>query len=446
MRAHALTIASELKVGDAARHRPAPGARGEPLPRVARPQQLHLPRLPRVRPAPRERPRHLASRSPAPASASCATTGPTPARASCSRPAASRAARDSTILIITKANSRATVHRDVYLDYISIKRFDARGECVGEQRFLGLYASAAYNDTIHDIPLLDVRAAGGAAPHRPQRRQPLGQGHPPDPRDLPARRALPDEPGAARRDRDERAAPAGAPQDQALPAPRRVRSFRLVPRLPPARPLQHDRAAAHRGHPARGLRRREHRQHDARQRVDARPPALRRAYAVRRRHPRRRRGGPRAAASSTRPAPGTRTSPTRSARRGASRGRRARWRPTRRPCPRRTRRTSTSRRRSTTSTASTHSARATARPALHLYDDPASDDPRERRFKLYRRADLSLTQVLPALHAPRRRGHRRTPLRGARSRRPHAAHLRLRPVRRRADLGLRRRRPRERRP
>jgi len=73
-------------------------------------------------------------------------------------PAASRAARDSTILIITKANSRATVHRDVYLDYISVKKFNARGECVGEQRFLGLYASPAYNDTIHDIPLLDVRA------------------------------------------------------------------------------------------------------------------------------------------------------------------------------------------------------------------------------------------------------------------------------------------------
>ena len=73
-------------------------------------------------------------------------------------PAASRAARDSSILIITKANSRATVHRDVYLDYISVKKFDAHGECVGEQRFLGLYASAAYNDSIKDIPLLDVRA------------------------------------------------------------------------------------------------------------------------------------------------------------------------------------------------------------------------------------------------------------------------------------------------
>ncbi|MGN6754236.1 MAG: NAD-glutamate dehydrogenase [Intrasporangium sp.] len=72
--------------------------------------------------------------------------------------AASRAARDSAILIITKANSRATVHRDAYLDYVAVKKFDAAGECIGEQRFLGLYASAAYNDTIQDIPLLDVRA------------------------------------------------------------------------------------------------------------------------------------------------------------------------------------------------------------------------------------------------------------------------------------------------
>ncbi|MDN5789934.1 MAG: NAD-glutamate dehydrogenase [Micrococcales bacterium] len=73
-------------------------------------------------------------------------------------PLASKAARDSSILIITKANRRATVHRDAYLDYISVKKFDARGECIGEQRFLGLFASAAYNDTIHDVPLLDVRA------------------------------------------------------------------------------------------------------------------------------------------------------------------------------------------------------------------------------------------------------------------------------------------------
>ena len=41
------------------------------------------------------------------------------------------------------------------------------------------------------------RSPGGAPAHRPQPREPLGQGHPPDPRDLPPRRALPDERGAA---------------------------------------------------------------------------------------------------------------------------------------------------------------------------------------------------------------------------------------------------------
>ena len=46
--------------GDTARHRPPPRAGGRPLPRVARPQQLHLPRLPRVLPHARGRPGRLA--------------------------------------------------------------------------------------------------------------------------------------------------------------------------------------------------------------------------------------------------------------------------------------------------------------------------------------------------------------------------------------------------
>ena len=185
----------------------------------------------------------------------CATTGRTPARASCSSPAASRAARDSTILIITKANSRATVHRDVYLDYISVKRFNARRR-VRRRAALPRALRLGRLQRHHPRHPAARRAGrGGAAPHRPERRQPLGQGHPPDPRDLPARRALPDQPAAARRHRDERPAPAGAPQDQALHPSRRVRPLRLLPRLPPARPLQHDGAAAHRVDPARGLRR-----------------------------------------------------------------------------------------------------------------------------------------------------------------------------------------------
>jgi glutamate dehydrogenase len=57
-------------------------------------------------------------------------------------------AREKKLLILTKANSRATVHRPSYLDYIGVKVFDAAGNVVGERRFLGLFASAAYTDSV----------------------------------------------------------------------------------------------------------------------------------------------------------------------------------------------------------------------------------------------------------------------------------------------------------
>ncbi|MGH8728036.1 MAG: NAD-glutamate dehydrogenase [Burkholderiales bacterium] len=75
-------------------------------------------------------------------------------------PANSRAqARAPELLIVTKANSRSTVHRPGYLDYIGIKRFDESGKVVGEQRFLGLYTSTAYNARPADIPLLRRKIA-----------------------------------------------------------------------------------------------------------------------------------------------------------------------------------------------------------------------------------------------------------------------------------------------
>ena len=67
-------------------------------------------------------------------------------------------ARDPELLIITKANSRATVHRPVYLDYVGVKTFDAQGEVTGEHRFLGLFAASAYTESILDIPILGDRA------------------------------------------------------------------------------------------------------------------------------------------------------------------------------------------------------------------------------------------------------------------------------------------------
>ncbi|HEX8205030.1 MAG TPA: NAD-glutamate dehydrogenase [Solirubrobacteraceae bacterium] len=63
-------------------------------------------------------------------------------------------ARAPRLLILTKANSRATVHRPAYLDSVGVKRFDADGNVVGERRFLGLYTTVAYKARPDEIPLL----------------------------------------------------------------------------------------------------------------------------------------------------------------------------------------------------------------------------------------------------------------------------------------------------
>ncbi|MEV7005774.1 NAD-glutamate dehydrogenase [Streptosporangium sp. NPDC051022] len=63
------------------------------------------------------------------------------------------------MLIITKANTRATVHRTAYLDYVGVKLFDAEGEVVGERRFLGLYTHVAYSESISRIPVLRRKLA-----------------------------------------------------------------------------------------------------------------------------------------------------------------------------------------------------------------------------------------------------------------------------------------------
>ncbi|MEZ0094337.1 NAD-glutamate dehydrogenase [Streptacidiphilus sp. EB129] len=63
-------------------------------------------------------------------------------------------AREKKLLILTKANSRSTVHRPSYLDYVGVKKFDADGNVVGERRFLGLFDAAAYNESVGRIPVV----------------------------------------------------------------------------------------------------------------------------------------------------------------------------------------------------------------------------------------------------------------------------------------------------
>ncbi len=63
------------------------------------------------------------------------------------------------ILVMSKTNTRATVHRDAYTDYIGIKRFNAHGQVIGERRIIGLYTSAAYNTNPKHIPFLRHKVA-----------------------------------------------------------------------------------------------------------------------------------------------------------------------------------------------------------------------------------------------------------------------------------------------
>jgi len=73
------------------------------------------------------------------------------------------------LVLVNKAMTRATVHRPAWLDCLTVKRFGADGNVIGEARFLGLYTSKAYAAAVSDIPQIrrraaDVMAAVGVLP------------------------------------------------------------------------------------------------------------------------------------------------------------------------------------------------------------------------------------------------------------------------------------------
>jgi len=70
------------------------------------------------------------------------------------QPGSARIIESQLTILLTKANSRATVHRPGYLDYIGIKLLDANGRVSGERRFLGLYTSTAYMMSALEIPIV----------------------------------------------------------------------------------------------------------------------------------------------------------------------------------------------------------------------------------------------------------------------------------------------------
>ncbi len=141
-------------------------------------------------------------------------------------------AREKTLLVLAKANSKATVHRPVYLDYVGVKTFDENGEVVGGAALPRVVLLRGLHRVADPDPGDPSQGAGGHRPRRVRAPEPHGQG--PDGRagDLPARRALPDPDRGAGADRRGGAAHPRAPPAAALRAPRHLRPLPLLPGLP----------------------------------------------------------------------------------------------------------------------------------------------------------------------------------------------------------------------
>src|SRR5512133_539705 len=63
------------------------------------------------------------------------------------------------LMIITKDNQKSRVHRPAYLDYIGFRIFDSTGRVIAERRFLGLFSSSAYSESVARVPVLRQKAA-----------------------------------------------------------------------------------------------------------------------------------------------------------------------------------------------------------------------------------------------------------------------------------------------
>ncbi len=62
--------------------------------------------------------------------------------------------RQPHLMMVTKANQRATVHRRVHMDVVGVKKFDSAGKVIGERMIVGLFTSTAYSLSPARIPML----------------------------------------------------------------------------------------------------------------------------------------------------------------------------------------------------------------------------------------------------------------------------------------------------
>ncbi len=69
-------------------------------------------------------------------------------------PDARKAILDSNMLLLGKTDTISTVHRPVYSDFIGVKIIDESGKLTKMIRFIGLYTSSVYNQSVEHIPYI----------------------------------------------------------------------------------------------------------------------------------------------------------------------------------------------------------------------------------------------------------------------------------------------------
>ncbi|MCU7248068.1 NAD-glutamate dehydrogenase [Pseudomonas koreensis] len=62
--------------------------------------------------------------------------------------------REPKLLTFAKAAHPSRVHRPAYPDYVSIREIDANGKVIKEHRFMGLYTSSVYGESVRSIPFI----------------------------------------------------------------------------------------------------------------------------------------------------------------------------------------------------------------------------------------------------------------------------------------------------
>ncbi|WP_237057081.1 NAD-glutamate dehydrogenase [Microbulbifer sediminum] len=73
-------------------------------------------------------------------------------------------------LTFAKSSVKSRVHRAAYSDYVTIKRYDADGEVIGESAIMGLYTSPVYTESPVKIPIIrrkiaSIMESSGLSPH-----------------------------------------------------------------------------------------------------------------------------------------------------------------------------------------------------------------------------------------------------------------------------------------